>query len=63
MLDTVVIFATSEDFVSVSLTIVCCPLSVSSYDRREVLVKHDKIRSGLVSGLVSFKHVGRHCEY
>jgi hypothetical protein len=63
LLDTVVIFATSEDFVSVSLTIVCRPLSVSSYDRREVLVQHDKIRSGRISGLVSFTHVGRHCEY
>ena len=44
LLDTVVVFATSEDFVSVSLTIVYRPLSVSYYDRREILVENDKIR-------------------
>ena len=44
VLDNVVIFATSEVFVSVSSTSVYRPLSVSSYDRREILVQHDKIR-------------------
>jgi hypothetical protein len=44
VLDNVVIFSTSEDFVPVSLTSVYRPLSVSSYDRRDVLVQHDKIR-------------------
>lgn len=48
MLDTVVIFATSEDSVSVSLTTVYRPLSVSYYDRREILVEQDKIRRVVV---------------